>query len=196
MGEGWEVVSRLRHPEAVGWEPHGWTFLIMPHRNATHCPLCGSSLEAADVEGRQRPRCSGCGFVYFFNPASAAAGFVLDAAGGQVLLVRRRIAPYKGSWALPAGYQEIDEEPQAAVQREVREETGLEVEVQRLLDVVWVGDDPRKPANVIIYLCKPVGGELRAASDASEVGWFPMTELPEDIGFGNRELIARFLREE
>jgi 8-oxo-dGTP diphosphatase len=134
--------------------------------------------------------------VYFFNPASAAAGLVLDSTGGQVLLVRRRIQPYKGSWALPAGYQEIDEDPQVAVLREVKEETGLEVEIQRLVDVVWVGDDPRKPANVIIYLCQAVGGELRAASDVSEVGWFPLTDLPEDIGFGNRELIGRFLGQE
>ena len=69
----------------------------------------------------------------------------------------------------------------------------LEVEVQRLLEVVWVGDDPRKPANVIIYVCKAVGGELRAASDVSEVAWFSLTDLPEDMGFGNRELIGRFL---
>jgi len=118
---------------------------------------------------------------------------VLDAAGTQVLLVRRRIQPFRGSWALPAGYQEIDEEPQIAVLREVREETGLEVEVQRLLDVVWVGDDPRKPANVIIYLCHAVGGELQAASDASEVAWFSLKDLPEDMGFGNRELLGRVL---
>lgn len=168
----------------------------MPHNRATHCPLCGSNLEPTHWEGRQRPRCEGCGFVYFFNPASAAAGLVLDATGDQVLLVRRRIQPYKGSWALPAGYQEIDEEPQEAVLREVREETGIEVEVQRLLDVVWVGDDPRKPANVIIYLCKAMGGELGAASDVSEAAWFSLTDLPEDMGFGNRELIGRFLDRE
>ena len=117
----------------------------------------------------------------------------MDAPEGRVLLVRRRIQPFMGSWALPAGYQEIDEEPQAAVLREVREETGLEVEVQRLLDVVWVGDDPRKPANVIIYLCRAVGGELQAASDVSEVAWFSLKGLPDDMGFGNRELLGRFL---
>jgi len=165
----------------------------MPHQHATHCPLCGSDLKPTQWEGRLRPRCRSCGFVYFFNPASAAAGVVLDASEGQVLLVRRRIQPFMGSWALPAGYQEIDEEPQVAVLREVREETGLEVEVQRLIDVVWVGDDPRKPANVIIYLCKAVGGKLQAASDVSEVAWFSLKDLPEDMGFGNRELLERFL---
>jgi len=140
-----------------------------------------------------RPKCQECGFVYFFNPASAAAGLVLDSTGKKVLLVRRSIQPFKGAWALPAGYQEVDEEPQQAVQREVREETGVDVQVTRLLDVVWVGDDPRKPANVIIYLCVALGGELRAASDASEAAWFSLTALPEDIGFGNRELIGSLL---
>ncbi|HIF40042.1 MAG TPA: NUDIX hydrolase [Planctomycetes bacterium] len=168
----------------------------MPHTRATHCPLCGSNLKPTDWEGRTRPKCQGCGFVYFFNPASAAAGLVLDATGGKVLLVRRRIQPFRGAWALPAGYQEIDEEPQEAVRREVSEETGLEVEVQRLLDVAWVGDDPRKPANVIIYLCTVVGGQLRAASDVSEVAWFSLTDLPEDMGFDNRDLITRFLDRE
>lgn len=161
----------------------------MPHKRATHCPLCGAALKSTPWEGRDRPRCGACGFVYFFNPASAAAGLVLDAGEQQVLLVRRSIQPHKGSWALPAGYQEVDETPQQAVLREVYEETGIEVQVIRLLDVVWVGDDPRKPANVIIYLCRSLGGELRAASDASEVAWFPLSELPADIGFGNRELI-------
>lgn len=168
----------------------------MPHQHATHCPLCGSRLEGTQWEGRQRPRCQGCGFVYFFNPASAAAGLVLDVSGGRVLLVRRRIEPHKGCWALPAGYQEIDEEPQAAVRREVREETGLDVEVQSLVDVVWVGDDPRKPANVIIYLCRAGEGEPQAASDVSEVAWFSLSDLPQDMGFGNRELIQRFLGQE
>ena len=64
-----------------------------------------------------------------------------------------------------------------------------------LFDVIWMPDDPRKPANVIVYLCRPVGGELRAGSDASEAAWFRLDELPGEIGFHNAErILARLPR--
>ena len=62
--------------------------------------------------------------MYYQNPACAAAGAVVD-GDGRVLLIRRRIAPFRGDWALPAGYQEIDEDPRETALREVREETGI-----------------------------------------------------------------------
>ncbi len=126
--------------------------------------------------------------MYYLNPACAAAGAVLDGRG-RVLLIRRRIPPFRGQWALPAGYQEIDEDPRDTALREVREETGIEAEVVRLFDVVWVADDPRKPADVIVYLCRPLGGELRAASDADDARWFPLDDLPGEVGFDNRRRI-------
>ncbi len=96
---------------------------------------------------------------------------------------------------MPAGYQEINERPEATARREVLEETGLEVRIDRLLEVVWVGDDARKPANVFIYLCTPAGGELLAASDAQDAAWFSLENLPEAMGFGNRALVTRILSE-
>lgn len=159
----------------------------MLHRKARHCPVCGEALAPAEVEGRLRPRCEACGFVYFWNPATAVAAAVLD--GPRVLLMRRRIPPFQDQWALPAGYQEIDEDPRDTAARETREETGMEVEVTRLFDAIWIPDDPRKPANVLVYLCRPIGGELRAGSDAKEAGWFDLDDLPEPIGFENQARI-------
>jgi len=131
--------------------------------------------------------------VYFWNPASAVAAAVQD--GPRVLLIRRRIEPHLGSWALPAGYQEIDEDPRDTARREVLEETGLQIEVQDLFDAVWVPDDPRKPANVLVYLCRPTGGTLCAGSDAAEVAWFDLDDLPDEVGFDNRErILARLPR--
>ena len=69
------------------------------------------------------------------------------------------------------------------------EATGIETEVVRLFDVVWVGDDPRKPADVIVYVCRPVGGTLRPASDAEDARWVPLEDLPEHVGFDNRQRI-------
>lgn len=164
-------------------------------REAKHCPLCAEVLAFASVEGRERARCAGCGYVLFLNPACAAAGVVLNPAG-EVLLVRRAIEPWKGSWALPAGYQEIDEGPEAALAREIREEAGVEVAVHGLLDLIYVDTDPRKPANVAVYLCTFVEGELRAdMDDVDDARWFQLDALPERIGFDNYARILSRLRD-
>ncbi len=79
---------------------------------AKHCPLCGVELCESRIGGRARLRCRDCSFVLYANPACAAAGVVFN-AHGEVLLVRRAIEPFQGYWALPAGYQEVDEDPVA-----------------------------------------------------------------------------------
>ncbi|MCE9594977.1 MAG: phosphoribosylformylglycinamidine cyclo-ligase [Planctomycetes bacterium] len=155
---------------------------------ARHCPQCGAELVPERIEGRERLRCSACRFVVYQNPASAAAGCVLDERG-RVLLVKRAIEPFRGQWALPAGYQEIDEQPAEAVVREVFEETGMVVEPHALFDLLFVRDPIRKPANLAVYLCRVTGGTLRAGDDALEVDWFALDALPDEIGFQNRERI-------
>ena len=160
---------------------------------ARFCPLCAGGLQPGDVAGRERLCCQGCGWVLFANPASAGAAVVVDEAR-RVLLIRRSIAPHAGAWALPAGYQEIDEDPRQAVVREVLEETGARIEVGPLLEVMHIADDPRKPANVIIYLCRYAGGVLCAADDAVEVRFFPLDGLPANIGFDNRRRVLEPLR--
>src|SRR5690606_16991676 len=85
-----------------------------------------------------------------------------------VLLVKRKIPPFAGAWALPGGFQDYEEDPAATAVREVAEETGLVVTIRRLIDVFYSVDDPRKRVNVIAYLASPVAGELRAADDAAD----------------------------
>jgi 8-oxo-dGTP diphosphatase len=156
--------------------------------HAKFCPLCQAPLLMEGVAGRVRPRCTECGLVLFKNPACAAAGVVLDERR-RVLLIRRAIEPFQGQWALPAGYQEIDEHPIETVRREVQEETGLLVEPYRLIDLIFIPDDPRKPANLAVYLCRCQGGLLAAGDDASEARWFALDALPAEIGFDNRARI-------
>ncbi|MFT4542184.1 MAG: 8-oxo-dGTP diphosphatase [Planctomycetota bacterium] len=171
----------------LGQKPGAWQL------RARFCPLCGGSLAPTEIAGRTRQRCAPCNWVLYANPASAAAAAVIDREL-RVLLIRRSLAPHQGSWALPAGYQEMDENPQDAVEREVLEETGARIEVGPLLDVIYIADDPRKPANVIIYLCRFLGGEVRGADDAMEAAFFPLDQLPENIGFDNTRLVLEPLR--
>jgi ADP-ribose pyrophosphatase YjhB (NUDIX family) len=118
---------------------------------------------------------------------------VLDPAG-RVLLVRRAVEPFRGTWALPAGYQEVDEEPAATAVREVREESGIEVEVVRLLDLLYLPGQRVKPSNLAVYLCRVRGGVLRHGDDTLAAEWFVTRELPGELGFDNGPRIRAWMR--
>jgi ADP-ribose pyrophosphatase YjhB (NUDIX family) len=118
-------------------------------------------LAIAVLEGRERMRCTVCAFVLYENPACAAAGMVVDELG-RILLVRRAIEPWRGHWALPAGYQEVDEEPARTAAREVAEESGIEVEVVELVDLLYVPANPVKAANLAVYRCRRSAGPSAA----------------------------------
>jgi 8-oxo-dGTP diphosphatase len=102
----------------------------------------------------------------------------------RVLLVRRANEPLKGEWSLPGGAVEVGETLQAAVAREVLEETGLEVEVGPIVEVLdRIRQDPdgrvRYHFVLIDFLCRPTGGVLACASDAEEVAWAALDALAD-----------------
>ena len=163
-------------------------------RRARFCPLCGGPLAETPIEGRDRKKCASCRFVLYENPAPAAAALVLK--GSEILLTRRAIRPFRGSWTLPAGYEESDEAPADTAVRETFEETGLKVRPFGLYDVFHTGDDPRKRAILIVYLCEVVGGELSPGDDALDARFFPLDELPDEIGFHNNRAVLERLANE
>lgn len=86
-----------------------------------------------------------------------------------IVLVRRRNDPYKGSWALPGGFVEYGETVELAVLREVKEETGLDIDLKGISGVYSHPDrDPRGHTVTICYKAHKIGGKLRADSDALE----------------------------
>jgi len=99
---------------------------------------------------------------------------------GRVLLVRRGREPLKGHWSLPGGVLEIGESLTAGVAREVKEETGLSVEPLELIELLdrihRDGERVRYHYVIADYLCRVVGGELNAASDADAVRWVERAE--------------------
>lgn len=103
--------------------------------------------------------------------------------GDRVLLVKRAHPPIQGQWSIPGGVLEVGEMVREAAVREAREETGLAVEPGELLGVYdRILRDPEKRIQyhyvLIDFLCRRIGGELLAASDATEVRWFEREELP------------------
>lgn len=107
------------------------------------------------------------------RPVVGVGVAVLD--DGKILLVRRGREPGKGLWAVPGGKVDLGEEMKAAARREVREETGLEVEIG---DVVWIGEVIEETHHLVLidFAGEAVGGELMAADDADEVRWVTFDE--------------------
>lgn len=109
-----------------------------------------------------------------------------------MLLVRRVFGPAKGHWSLPAGFVEYDEQPTVTAVRECREETGLEVELTGLLDVIPGGELPGEASFTVVYRGRVVGGDLRAGDDAGEVGFFPLEALPPLAFASTRAALERW----
>jgi len=101
----------------------------------------------------------------------------------RVLLVKRTHPPLQAQWSIPGGVLEVGELVREAAIREAREETGLIVEPRDLLGVydrILRNAERRVQYHYVLidFLCRRVGGELKAASDAAEVRWFTREELP------------------
>jgi 8-oxo-dGTP diphosphatase len=128
------------------------------------------------------------------TPILAADGFVRD-ADGRVLLIKRKNPPGEGTWALPGGFVDVGEDPRDACEREMREETGLEVAVTRIGGFYGRPDrDPRGHTASIVYACRIVSGEAKGGDDAAEARWFAPEELPETaLAFDHREVLAELL---
>lgn len=124
-----------------------------------------------------RPVCPACGRIHFYDPRVAAGVLVEDA--GRVLLVRRTQEPGRGLWTLPAGFVDAGEDPAGAAVRECLEETGLEVGLDGLFELVAGRAHPRGADIVIVYLAHVIGGDLRPGDDADSAAFFGPEALPE-----------------
>ena len=109
------------------------------------------------------------------------------------VFVKRANEPYKGFWALPGGIVEYGETVEEAARREAKEETGLDVRLVKLIGVYSdPGRDPRGHYVSIAYLAEPVGGKLKAATDAKEVKVFQ--QKPERLAFDHEKIFEDALR--
>jgi 8-oxo-dGTP diphosphatase len=148
----------------------------MTDSDFNYCPRCGSAVHHEARFGKVRPVCPQCGWIHFVDPKVAAA--VLIEQDGRVLLVRRANEPFRGLWTLPAGFINGGEDPTEAAARECLEETGLNVRVIRVLDIIPGKEHPRGADFIIVYQAEVIGGELKPDDDADAVEWFGRGNLP------------------
>ncbi|HEX5415453.1 MAG TPA: NUDIX hydrolase [Chloroflexota bacterium] len=158
----------------------------------SYCHYCGGPLaDFADGEHLQQI-CTACQRVIYRNPVPAAGGVV--ERDGQLLLARRKHAPWQDHWYFPSGFVEYDEDVEVTATREVREETGLDVAIAGVFGVYSYFDDPRKNGIIILFRATIVGGTLKAGDDAAEVAFFPADLLPSPIGFAShRRALAEWV---
>ena len=147
-----------------------------PDSYVKFCPSCGHPVTRKFVHGRDRPVCERCGHIHFEEPKVAAGALVVR--DGRVLLVRRVMEPKRGLWSLPAGFVDADEDPAEAAVREVREETGLVVQIDGLLHVTHERGHPNGASIVIIYSGSVISGELKPGDDVDGVDFFSLSDLP------------------
>jgi ADP-ribose pyrophosphatase YjhB (NUDIX family) len=146
------------------------------------CPFCAAPLVARrDKPGEpERMACPACGFVHYLDP-KVAVGTIIR-RDGRLVLVRRSIEPGYGKWVYPGGYVDRGEDLEEAAVCEAREESGLEVRIEGLVNIYSY---PGRTPVIIVYSASAMGGELRPDGDEClEAAEFEVSSIPwEELAF-------------
>jgi 8-oxo-dGTP diphosphatase len=146
------------------------------------CPVCGGGLESRLLKAGEPERlvCTRCGFVFYLDP-KIAVGTIIRSDSGGIVLVRRAIEPGYGKWVFPGGYVDRGEEIRSAAVREAREECGLDIDLDGLVNIYsYAGRTPI----IVVYAATIAGGSLCADDECLEARLFDADEIPwDDLAF-------------
>ena len=157
-----------------------------------YCPMCGNTLTVINDENKIRPKCEACGYIQYRNPTVGVAVIVIE--NNSLLLVKRK-GSYEGKWCIPCGHVEWDEDIRDTARRELKEETGLDVEVGEVVDVHSNFHDPDHQTVGVWFLGKIKGGKLEAGSDSIEAKFFNLDQIPaESMAFPTDLLVCEKLK--
>ncbi len=161
-----------------------------------YCPKCGS--EYFEINSFKSKHCSSCGFTYYQNPSSSTAAFILNAKG-ELLVVRRAKEPAKDTLDLPGGFVDNGETAEEGILREIKEETGLEVQqVEYLFSIPNIYRYSGMDIHTLdmFYLCNVEEDEVRPADDVAECMWIPLGKVyVERFGLRSiRQAVHTFLQ--
>lgn len=146
------------------------------------CPKCGS--EQFVINNFKSKRCENCGFVYYYNSSASTIALILNGKG-ELLVATRAHEPVKGTLDLPGGFVDLNETGEEAVIREVKEETGLEVDSVKYLfslpnDYEYSGFEVQTLD--LVYLCRVKDSSvLMAEDDVAKLEFIKIEELNPDL---------------
>ncbi|MDQ3604218.1 MAG: NUDIX hydrolase [Actinomycetota bacterium] len=147
------------------------------HRSSEYrfCPRCTGRFEERVLKEGDPGRlvCESCGFVFYLGP-KLVAGAIFELDGG-ILLVQRDIEPGYGKWTFPGGFVERGERAEAAAEREVLEETGLEIEVKEIVGLYTY--DGQIPA-IAVFAARAIRGKPVPLDETMDVKSFRKDRLP------------------
>jgi ADP-ribose pyrophosphatase YjhB (NUDIX family) len=152
-----------------------------PHDDSSayrFCPRCGGVLEPRRLKATEpeRPVCARCGFIVYLDP-KIAVGTIIETADQRIVLVRRAIEPGYGKWVFPGGYVDRGEPLTDAAVREAREECGLDVRLDALVNIYsYLGRAPI----IVVYAATAIGGTLCVDDESSETEEFEAGRIPWD----------------
>ncbi|MCL4495541.1 MAG: NUDIX domain-containing protein [Firmicutes bacterium] len=157
-----------------------------------YCPLCREPLSNQTWDGRERRYCAHCGFVYWERALPAVAVLVFEPVRQEILLVTRRYPPFAGGLTFPGGGIELGESVVDAAVREVREETGLLVSLDRQFGT-WA--TPHNDTIITFFRGHPIDGEIAAGSDAEDACFYPWDKAPS-LAFSLHNMVLHLFRTE
>lgn len=152
----------------------------MKEESFKYCPKCGA--ESLQEKKTGWLKCKACGFDFFTNPKPACVAVIFN-ENNELLMVKRAIDPYKDWWDLPGGFIDRGETPEDTIKRELKEELGIEIEIE---DYLWSVPDDYKYKDMIYealdltFLCS-FEGNPKPADDVSDFRFFEINSLPEKI---------------
>ncbi len=144
-----------------------------------YCQICGRVLELGIIYCKERKFCPNCDFIDYKNPLPVAVAITVK--GKKLLLIKRGIAPRKGTWGSPSGFIEVGETPEEACLRELKEETGVSGQVVQLVGVGRIGDKEVYGDMLMVrYLVKVGDEEITPGDDVEDARFFDIAELSEN----------------
>jgi ADP-ribose pyrophosphatase YjhB (NUDIX family) len=157
------------------------------------CARCGGALEPRVLKTTEPERlvCVRCSFVHYVDP-KVAVGTIISDERGRIVLVKRAIEPGYGKWVFPGGFIDRGETVEAAAVREAREECGLDIRLDRLINIYSY---PGVAVIIIAYAATVVGGCLGCDDEGLEAQLFDPERIPwDDLAFkSTKEALEEFL---